>query len=456
MAFPKALATAARYRPFNPVKASGSRSGKPAALQPVQTTGRANSLTNMAAGPQVGVPVKPMGPPTGRPGLAVTQPATLQRTIHTHILKAPNVQPTQVPGRTSSGLVNLFGKAAPDYKKIAPPVYRPVSGRATCPANLASHPQAAVPVKPMGPPVVRQGPAVTQPASLQRTIHTGILKAPSVQPTQVPGRTGSGFANPFGKAAADCKRIAPPVQRPMSPNRGWFRKDTGFIQPLLTAKETNRDDGQAGYFQISAQWSLTAGDKGPGLIVQEVERTFEIKEYKKPGKRAPYLVLSGAMTAAEVDAFAQAGGRDTNLDGWTKYWEAWPVADGATIPARGAIGASDDFFTLAEVRNSTRTPRNTSKGWYQIKGTAKFYKTKDYAAATRLAGSEFKDPSASSPANGLPVTKTNPDTKLQADRDFVSVTASVTRTYKSEWDTKTKTVDAKGANWWGLPKITGP
>jgi hypothetical protein len=193
-------------------------------------------------------------------------------------------------------------------------------------------------------------------------------------------------------------------------------------------------EGNCGHFRRVYDWTLTGADKGSGVIVQKVDRAFDIYDYGTAKK----------LTAAEVDTYTKQA---TMLDGWTQYWEAWTVAKNKTAPLYG------DQFLFAGAGD--RAVKKTTKGWYSITGSATYHSIPNATVAVlQKALEDAGMNTGASPANGLYVSKADPTTKKDANGVlFIPAGgAAVVNTNKVTWDSAVADPTNKG--WWGESTVT--
>lgn len=179
-----------------------------------------------------------------------------------------------------------------------------------------------------------------------------------------------------------------------------------------------------GSFASRVKWKITGVPKGPGIIVQHIKRTFSVEKYDALTKKWTALA-----TAKDVDTYVAGSGGTTALDGWEEYWEAWVVPNNSTRPT--GAPAYDDQFALTAVIAASQVTQNTTKGWYQITGTATFYSTPKVANPDPTVYG-FTAGTNAEPTGPLPYAKADPAATL-ATKKAVKDT-SVTHTVKVKWD----------------------
>jgi hypothetical protein len=120
-------------------------------------------------------------------------------------------------------------------------------------------------------------------------------------------------------------------------------------------------EGQCGYFTRVREWQVD--NPQTGIIIQKVTRQFGVEKYNSDDGTWT------AMSGAGIDAYITQ--RDSNAYGRVQqYWEAWRV------DAQGNVGdGGDDTFSMCSIIPDGRHKVNTTRGWFRMSGTARFYPT---------------------------------------------------------------------------------
>jgi hypothetical protein len=176
---------------------------------------------------------------------------------------------------------------------------------------------------------------------------------------------------------------------------------------------SKEQDDLCGGFQRKITWKLTGSDKGPGMILQHVTKTFSVREVN----------ASTDMTIGEIETYVTENDGGNDITKVVDYWEAWDVAQNDTAPKH------PDFFMVPCIFKGKRATKNTTKGKIVMKGEAFWYPGVD---VTKLGMKQDNN----HPSAGLHYSDTKPVIATAS-------TSSVTRTYTAEWDS-TKQAITKG------------
>ncbi|MFJ9690710.1 DUF4157 domain-containing protein [Kitasatospora sp. NPDC101183] len=181
-------------------------------------------------------------------------------------------------------------------------------------------------------------------------------------------------------------------------------------QVALTHLTGDDLEGECGYFE--RRRALSVNPPQQGVIVQEITRVFDVKEWDGQGWVAlPDTAIDGYVTAKNSSVNATVG----------RYWELWQV------DAQGNVsdGGEDTFGLPSIIPGRKRV--NTTQGSYTITGDAVFYPT---AAAPATLG--FTRGGAA-PAGGLFSTLTDPSGAIAA-AGLTPTGQAVRCRVRVEWD----------------------
>lgn len=132
--------------------------------------------------------------------------------------------------------------------------------------------------------------------------------------------------------------------------------------PVLSAAASTPNDpydnGPVGSFEYRRTW--TVANPQDGVIIQKVERTFHVK----------LVNANNEMSGNEIDQYAATNTRKP-YGTVTQYWELWTVDSSGNVSDSG----EDTFGLCSIIKAGSNKQKNTTKGSFQIKGTAYFYAT---------------------------------------------------------------------------------
>jgi len=154
------------------------------------------------------------------------------------------------------------------------------------------------------------------------------------------------------------------------------------------------EEGQCGDFSRKFLWKLQ-GEKGPGLIVQKIQRTFMVHKMidllqadipiinkKLPGPlRNMDWYFRRYMSASEIENFVRPSGSEANATEYC-YWEGWYIPDQETVPTYKGLKMGgpanphyDDAFALCGIASGTQPKdlKNSTRGKYIIYGAATYH-----------------------------------------------------------------------------------
>lgn len=204
----------------------------------------------------------------------------------------------------------------------------------------------------------------------------------------------------------------------------------------IPLQHQEQEEGNCGYFAHYARWTLE-GESGPGMIVQKVQRIFDIWDIQS----------NRQLTDTEVDAYARVvQGRGEASAAVKEYWEAWFIPLKSAVPTYSGLeheeggNTWDDCFSMTRVTGKPRATKDTTKGSFEIRGYANYYPLAGElrANAKNVLGDFGFAVDHSSPAGILPVRRQAPDLGDRMSTSFYF------RKMIAKWDSSTADPVVKG------------
>lgn len=206
--------------------------------------------------------------------------------------------------------------------------------------------------------------AVHRAGTIQRaTSHAGGSASP-LKVVQRTKRKAGAMLAPVGPVVVPVVPLVAPARRMVRVQRGAVLSTNGYF---------TRTTGPCGGMRYVARFTLRIPQNisNDGFILQRITRTFRVR----------LTTAAADMAAGAIDTYVALNPGSAAHATETTYWEVWPVV-------AGVIGHNgDDEFTICSFVDATPAPHlDTTKGSYEIRGSATYYACTAGERATFIAG----------------------------------------------------------------------